>query len=52
MENRKYQEQQRKTIHVTWNEAQRAETERENIRRARYKPVAVPNLFQAIVSRN
>jgi hypothetical protein len=35
------QEQAKRTIHISWNEAQRAETERENVRRARYKSMGI-----------
>ena len=36
--------------HITWNEAQRAETERETLRRARYKSIPAPNLLKRIAA--
>jgi hypothetical protein len=45
------QEQTKKTVHVTWNEAQRAEAERETVRRARYQPVPAPNLLKFVAAR-
>jgi hypothetical protein len=54
METSTRQEQAKKTVHITWNEAQRAETARETMRRARYKTIPAPSLlklFAASVSR-
>jgi hypothetical protein len=42
------QEPAKKTVHITWTEAQRAETERENLRRARYKSTPAPSLLKLI----
>jgi hypothetical protein len=38
----------KKTIHITWSEAQKAEAERETLRRARYKSIPTPSLLRAI----
>jgi hypothetical protein len=50
MQKQKKQEQVKKTVHVTWNEAQRAEAERETVRRARYKSIPSPNLLRVIAA--
>ena len=50
MEKQTKQEQAKKTVHITWNEAQRAETEREAVRRARYKSIPAPNLLKVIAA--
>jgi len=42
------QEQAKRTIHISWNEAQKAETERENVRRARYKSIPAPSFLKLI----
>ena len=50
---RKY-EQVKKTVHITWTQAQRAEAERETARRERYKSIPAPNplkLFAASLSK-
>jgi hypothetical protein len=51
MEKQTKPEQAKKTVHITWIEAQRAEAERESVRRARYKPVPAPNLLKFIAVR-
>jgi hypothetical protein len=51
MEKQTHYGQPKKTVHISWNEAQRAEAERESIRRARYKPVQTPSLLQIIAAR-
>jgi hypothetical protein len=43
-------QQAKKTVHITWSEAQRAEAERETLRRTRYKPIPAPNLLKAITA--
>ncbi len=48
MEKQTKREQAKKTVHITWNEAQRAEAERETVRRARYKSIPAPNLLKLI----
>ena len=48
MEKQTKQEQAKKTVHITWHEAQRADAERETVRRARYKPIPAPNLLKLI----
>jgi hypothetical protein len=48
METPTRREQAKKTVHITWNEAQRAETERETMRRARYKTIPARNLLKLI----
>jgi hypothetical protein len=50
MQKQKKQEQVKKIVHVTWNEAQRAEAERETVRRARYKSIPSPNLLRVIAA--
>ncbi len=50
MERQTKQEQAKKTVHITWNEAQRAEVERETVRRARYKSIPQPNLLKLIAA--
>ena len=50
MEKQTTQEQAKKIVHITWNEAQRAETERESVRRARYKSSPAPNLLKLIAA--
>ena len=37
-------------VHITWNEAQRAEAERETLRRERYKSIPAPNLLKLIAA--
>jgi hypothetical protein len=51
MEKQTKPEQARKTVHITWIEAQRAEAERESVRRARYKSVPAPNMLKFIAAR-
>jgi hypothetical protein len=51
MEKLTKQAQAKKTVHITWNEAQRAEAERESVRRARYKSSPAPNLLKVIAAR-
>lgn len=54
MEKHRKHEQVKKTVHITWNQAQRAEAEREAERRERYKSIPVPNplkVFAASLSR-
>jgi hypothetical protein len=50
MEKQTKQEQAKKIVHITWNEAQRAEAERETVRRARYKSIPAPNLVKLIAA--
>jgi hypothetical protein len=51
MEKRVKQDHARKTVHITWNEAQRAEAERERVRCARCKSLpARRSLLQLIVA--
>ena len=50
METPTRQEQAKKTIHITWNEAQRAETARETVRRGRYKTIPTRNLLKLIAA--
>jgi hypothetical protein len=40
--------QAKKIVHITWNEAQRADAERDAVRRARYKSNPAPNLLNFI----
>jgi hypothetical protein len=44
------QEQTKRTVHITWSEAQRADAERETVRRARYKSIPAPNLLKLIAA--
>jgi len=44
------QEQAKKTVHITWNEAQRAEAERETARRLRYQSTPAPRLLKIIAA--
>ena len=44
------QEQARRTVHITWIEAQRAEKEREKLRQARYNSVPVPSLRRLVAA--
>jgi hypothetical protein len=48
MEQQTKQQPAKKTVHITWNEAQRAETERETVRRTRYPLLSAPNLLKVI----
>ncbi|MGH7929396.1 MAG: hypothetical protein ACREQV_16525 [Candidatus Binatia bacterium] len=48
MDTQTKQEQARRTVHITWTEAQRAETERENVRRARYKSIPARSLLKLL----
>jgi hypothetical protein len=50
MEKQTKQEQAKKTVHITWNEAQRAEVERETVRRARYRSIPAPNLLKLMAA--
>jgi hypothetical protein len=50
MQKQRKQEPAKKTIHFTWTEAQRAEAEREKVRRARYKSLPAPNLLRLIAA--
>jgi hypothetical protein len=50
METQTKQEQVKRRVHITWNEAQRAEAERETVRRARYKSTPAPNLLKLIAA--
>lgn len=50
MEQQTKQEQTKKTVHITWKEAQRAEAERETVRRTRYKSIPAPNLLKLIAA--
>jgi hypothetical protein len=50
MEKQTSQEQAKKIVHFTWNEAQRAETERETVKRTRYKSSPAPNLLKRIAA--
>jgi hypothetical protein len=50
MEKQTKQEQAKKTVHITWNEAQRAEAERETVRRERYKSIPAPNVLKVIAA--
>ena len=50
MEKQTKQEHVKKTVHITWNEAQRADAERESVRRARYKSNPAPNLLKVIAA--
>jgi hypothetical protein len=50
MQKQTKQEQAKKTVHITWKEAQRAEAERETARRARYKSIPAPNLLKLVAA--
>ena len=50
MEKQTTQEQAKKIVHITWNQAQRADAERESVRRARYKSSPPPNLLKLIAA--
>ena len=50
MEKQTTQEQAKKMVHITWNQAQRADAERESVRRARYKSSPPPNLLKLIAA--
>jgi len=50
MEKQAKQDHARKTLHITWNEAQRAEAERERIRRAGCKSIPAPSLLKLIAA--
>jgi hypothetical protein len=50
MQKQTKQEPAKKTIHVTWNEAQKAEAEREMLRRTRYKSIPAPSLLKVIAA--
>jgi hypothetical protein len=50
MQKQKKQVAAKKTIHITWTEAQRAEAERETVRRTRYKSIPAPNLLSLIAA--
>jgi hypothetical protein len=40
--------QTKKVVHITWQEAQRAEAERERVRRARYQAVPMLSLRELV----
>jgi hypothetical protein len=44
-------EQTKKVVHITWQEAQRAEAERDRVRRARYQAVPMLSLRELIAAR-
>jgi hypothetical protein len=44
------EQQAKRVVHITWNEAQRAEAEREKVRQARYKSIPVPSLRQLMTA--
>ena len=50
MQKQTKQEPAKKTVHVTWNEAQKAEAEREMLRRTRYKSIPAPSLLKVIAA--
>jgi hypothetical protein len=50
MEKQTTQEHAKKMVHITWNQAQRADAERETVRRARYKSSPPPNLLKLIAA--
>ena len=50
MEKQTTQEHAKKMVHITWNQAQRADAERESVRRARYKSSPPPNLLKLIAA--
>jgi hypothetical protein len=50
MQKQTKEEPAKKTVHVTWNEAQRAEAEREMLRRTRYKSIPAPSLLKIIAA--
>ena len=50
MEKQMKQQQAKNIVHITWNEARRAETERETVRGARYKSIPAPTLLKLIAA--
>jgi hypothetical protein len=43
-------QQAKRIVHISWNEAQRAETEREKVRQERYRTIPAPSLMKLIAT--
>jgi hypothetical protein len=44
------EEKAKRRVHISWNEAQRAEAEREKTRQERYKLIPAPSLMKVIAA--